>query len=238
LQQSQPQQASTPQTRFDDPEWIYYNFRNFTSKFYLDFVIDKNNENVIKKLCEIAAGQTNKKGLIVHGPVGTGKTLLLLIFADFRKKVFPKTRKRGGRYLGEELRRDYYKFFTPNRMLSEFVKNGHDFLNEIHGDILMLDDMGEQATIQHFGNVVNVLAGLIMGRYDQIKLNNSLEFYGTTNLTSKQLSDIIGVRAFSRLIEMCDWNDGVLVGKDRRFTDKIVRNWPKFSYQFEFEDNY
>lgn len=216
----------------DEPELMTRMFRIYADIFYPDFVLDKTNLAAVEYLAKIAARKAEKRGIILHGPVGTGKTLLILLWTEFRQKIMTTTRD--GRiwvmdhYKPGKVNAQFYSF-TSGELIKIFIEKGEDrfsFLEKKFGDILILDDIGVKTEGNYFGAKTNVLAEIIYNRYNQFKQDPEMEIYATTNLLSKELTEVIGERAFSRLVEMAEWNKGNISGNDRRLGNSLVKVWP------------
>ena len=223
----------------DNPDLMMRLFKIYIEHFYPDFVLNNTNMRAAEYMAMIAAGKAKKRGLILHGPVGTGKTLLILLWTEFRQNVLTPTRPgkgydyRTGNLKTKEVDATFH-LFTNSRLVRIFTERGEGrfmFLEQRHGDILILDDIGMNTEGNYFGAKTNVLAEIIYNRYDQFKHDSEMEIYATTNLTSKQLTEIIGERAFSRSVEMAEWNAGSITGNDRRRTDNPVKIWPSPKYE-------
>jgi DNA replication protein DnaC len=76
------------------------------------------------------------------------------------------------------------------------------------------DDLGTEETKSHFGNKINVMAEIILNRYDN-KTAMGWEFtHVTTNLSADEIEQYYGSRVRSRFREM--FNAITLNGNDRR----------------------
>ncbi len=142
----------------DNTEAISRLFREYTAQFYPDFVIDQTNIGVIEYMANIAAKKSEKRGIVLHGPVGSGKTMLLLLWAEFRQKVMNAQK--------------YVVFFTPTKLAGTFIKNGYEMFEKNFGQTLILDDIGINCEGNYFGTKTNVLAELIYSRYNSFKKKN------------------------------------------------------------------
>ncbi|SNB23898.1 conserved hypothetical protein [Flavobacterium psychrophilum] len=76
------------------------------------------------------------------------------------------------------------------------------------------DDLGTEKQIKHFGNDCNVMAEILISRYEQFIENNSVTHI-TTNLSASELENYYGNRVRSRLRNMFN-----LIAFDRETKDK------------------
>lgn len=150
-----------------------------------------------------------RKGVMLAGNVGTGKTLLMRVFSRNKRQcfeIFP-CRKPTDEYSedGMEMLPQYSK---PIRsMLGTYEY----FLQRELG--VCFDDLGtESIPARYYGKDVNVMEQIILNRYDR-KIPLHLTHF-TTNLTWKQIENTYGTRAASRLTEMTNLIE--LTGNDRR----------------------
>lgn len=153
-------------------------------------------------------GRSLKKGIMLLGPLGCGKTTTMKAFAVNCYNSFAVTscRKVSDNYikLGPETVYDY----------SELVPA---FGPENFGQILIgrcFDDLGTETTKKHFGNELNVMAEIILNRYDNPALKNKTHF--TANLTTDQIGEMYGERVKSRLREICNLIEFSPDSQDRR----------------------
>lgn len=190
-------------------------FLNFCRIYFPEFVIDDSNKTVINYLLHMSIYNTAKPGIIIRGNVGSGKTILVLIYIHFIQRVFHN--------------KNTCRFYNPVNITSDYMIKGFEIFNRDNGNILVIDDMGINTESTHYGNKVNVIENVIYTRYDQFKLNPELQIICTTNLTYKDMTDLYGERVMSRLNEMAEWNDGILIGDDRR-KKKALKIWPQNNY--------
>lgn len=203
-------------------------FKGFCMLMFPRFEVNENNIDAIKALAEITTGKKEKKGLVLRGGIGVGKTTLIKIWIKFRQMVIAWKRE-------NELSREYFSTEKPNvvildptKLISKFAKEGYSFFEDVTiGNILLIDDLAAVDPISYFGNVVNVMDKLICSIYDKSKLKPDFELYATTDVTSTQLAEIIGQRAASRLAEMAYWKEGLIKGTDLRISnDNPKLLWP------------
>lgn len=144
------------------------------------------------------------KGIMLSGPVGCGKTTLLKLMQliTVPEKKF---------------------MFTPCREISfEFIQDGYEVIHRYTKGIpgrytrrhLGLDDLGTEKTLKYFGNEANVMAEILLSRYDMYT-QNGFTTHITTNLSATELEDAYGNRVRSRLRSMCN-----LIAFDKETADK------------------
>lgn len=76
------------------------------------------------------------------------------------------------------------------------------------------EDLGAEQQIKHFGNDCNVMAEILISRYEQFVENNSVTHI-TTNLSASELENAYGYRVRSRLRQIFN-----LIAFDRETKDK------------------
>ena len=212
-----------------DEETTIHLFKFYVKIRYPEFEIDDSNIGIIELLAKISARKCSKRGLIIRGTVGVGKTTLLRYWLDFRSKVLANGSNSKVIESGKKEKEFKMLIYDPTSLIARFMKKGHSiFFDE--GQICFVDDMGLATTVNHFGTITNILEELIYSQYVKFKEDPAFEFYGTTNLASGNLQNIIGERAMSRLLEMASWNEGLLQGGDRRKTASQSNEWPKLAY--------
>lgn len=126
-----------------------------------------------------------KKGILLIGPIGCGKTSLMKVF--------------------NHLTHEHKKYIVrPTREISaEFIQVGFQVIPK-YGKIhraYCFDDLGVEQTTKHFGNECNVIGEILLSRYELLKTANRIT-HATTNLNANELEKIYGNRVRSRLREM------------------------------------
>ncbi len=82
-------------------------------------------------------------------------------------------------------------FIKPCRNIAfEFEKEG-------------FDDLGTEQILTHYGKECNVMAEIILSRYENFTRHHRLTHF-TTNLSADEIEDLYGSRVRSRLREMCN----------------------------------
>lgn len=145
----------------------------------------------------------SKKGLVFVGNAGTGKTVSCELITACLYDLKEKTGIHGNFFNSETIEQGYVS--SKNKL--EYMKQFYDM------ETLIIDDIGREKTIHDYGNKSEVLTDVITIRYDLFK-TKGYQMVMSTNLSTKELTDRYGGRAFSRLMEMC-----ILIGaqgKDKR----------------------
>lgn len=177
------------------------------------FVMDKYAEEFLYSLClyfcndprfESEKRGSLKKGLLISGNVGTGKTSMVRLFTANIKSPF--------RAVSCQSIVDLYQQGGLDE-LSRYIMPAGSVNNWNSG--YLFDDLGaEDFPVKHMGNSRNIMAWIIGKRYDNVRNIPFERTIITTNLQPGQISEFYGERIRSRLREMC--NNLVLGGGDRR----------------------
>lgn len=195
-------------------------FQKFIENRYPNYQIDPYNEGEIEAL-NLWANRSSEfekkypkfslqKGWILTGNVGTGKTDLIKMFQN---------------YLGRYLKSNYkFSLHVAWKLAADFTKEGytvisdHEKGNRYYDELCLVDARNPypiRETVTNYGNKLLIGEEIIMSRYNSLKDYGYLTHF-STNATTKQLLDIYGERAYSRLTEMCNFM--LLTGPDRRGT--------------------
>jgi DNA replication protein DnaC len=131
------------------------------------------------------------KGILLSGPIGCGKTSIMHLIRPFASPLFD------------------YKIKTCRELSFEFAKSGFDAINKYslkqnHQSRLSgycFDDLGAEQQIKHFGNDCNVMAEVLISRYEQYVENHSITHL-TSNLSASEIEMLYGNRLRSRMRNM------------------------------------
>jgi DNA replication protein DnaC len=136
-------------------------------------------------------GLNLNKGILLTGPIGCGKTSLMNLM-----KYLTTTE---------------YKFYVkPCRDISfEFIQDGYQIIHKYSiGKLYQseprtycFDDLGTENNLKYFGNECNVMAEILLSRYD-LFISKKLKTHITTNLSATEIETHYGNRVRSRLREM------------------------------------
>jgi ATPases of the AAA+ class len=129
-----------------------------------------------------------RKGILLSGPVGCGKTSLMNIL----------------RYLQPQF------LIKPCRDIGfEFIQDGYNIIHKYSRQSInkdgspktyCFDDLGTENNLKYYGNECNVMAEILLSRYDLFTSRHMLTHL-TTNLNSPEIEEIYGTRIRSRLRE-------------------------------------
>lgn len=166
------------------------------------YVVDAENQPVIEELIHYFAqtGQGNlnpRKGILLAGNVGSGKTLLLETFNTLVRRTQPYY-KTTARQVAKEYAADGLTALV--RFLKQFRKTPQGLVPVD----FFFDDLGAEDNKKHYGNEANVMAEVIYDRYE-LFTRYATRTHFTTNLTTEELEDKYGTRAYSRLCQMCNF---------------------------------
>lgn len=190
--------------------------RKYGTEICDHFIIDSNNNQVIDSLIRYFHGDPSltlpggihgnlKKGILLIGKPGTGKTLLMQLFSTYvtyDQMFFLADRKKCPLT---------FPVVRCERIVSKYASYGPDeFEPFMRGRIVCFDDLGqEQKEAVHFGTRVNTMQAILEERYTR-----SCITLATTNHTIQALGLMYGKRVESRLSEM--FNFIAMHGPDRR----------------------
>jgi energy-coupling factor transporter ATP-binding protein EcfA2 len=135
-----------------------------------------------------------KKGIMLTGPVGCGKTSLINLMRFF-------------------LPQEYRYAIKPCREIAHaYTENGYEVIQHYTRHsynpytqspvTYCFDDLGlEETLVQFYGNNCNAMSEILLSRYDQY-IHNEMKTHITTNLSAQEIQDIYGIRVRSRCREM------------------------------------
>lgn len=135
------------------------------------------------------------KGLLLTGPVGCGKTTLMMLFRHFLHKVH--------KYPVKSTRDISYEFLDHGFSIINKYSKAHfqHFQDQMVPRTLCLDDLGLESTIKHFGNETNTIAEILLNRYHLFTTRGMIT-HATTNLNPDELENLYGNRVRSRMRQM------------------------------------
>lgn len=189
--------------------------KRFAEATFKSYLVPPGSAAALEACQEPARG--GAKGVLLHGPVGLGKTHLFVataLSAGEREVETNSLSLYGDSF--EVGKRPYRVAYWPilelvDEMRSEMGHGSREIVRECcEVDLLLLDDMGEERVTDF---VVENLAHIFNSRYSEM-----LPIGISTNLTLKDLKAKYGDRAFSRWWETCEVVE--MRGKDYRTLKK------------------
>ncbi|NCT10894.1 MAG: ATPase [Flavobacteriia bacterium] len=181
-----------------------------------NFKIPESDHYIIYKLIayflkdEQACFQLNidlEKGILLTGPIGCGKTSLM----NLMKHLTPPEQKFS---------------IKPCRDISfEFIQEGYEIIHKYSKEFrtnpsqpvilrYCFDDLGTENNLKYFGNECNVMAEILLSRYD-LFISKKIPTHITTNLSASEIETTYGNRVRSRLRQMVN-----LIAYDKSTPDK------------------
>ena len=133
------------------------------------------------------------KGILLSGPIGTGKTTLMNLMRLFEPAQ--------SRFIMKSCRDVSF----------EFIKEGYETIHKFSRQSFQpqshnpktycFDDLGIENNLKYFGNECNVMAEVLLSRYD-LFVSRKLITHLTTNLSASEIETAYGNRVRSRMREM------------------------------------
>ena len=144
------------------------------------------------------------KGILLSGPVGSGKTTLMTLM----------------KYVTQKENKFYLK--TCRDISFEFIKEGYEIIHRYsRGSYSQseyknycFDDLGVENNLKYYGNECNVMAEIILSRYD-LFISRKVKTHITTNLSASEIETMYGNRVRSRFRAMLN-----LIAFDKTTQDK------------------
>lgn len=146
-----------------------------------------------------------RKGILLSGPVGCGKTSLMNILRLFQKAEERLILK------------------TCRDVSFEFIQDGYSTIHKyskqsFKNDVpraYCFDDLGTENNLKYFGNECNIMAEILLSRYEFF-ISRQMLTHLTTNLNSSEIEEIYGTRIRSRLREQFNLIAFNETSKDKR----------------------
>jgi len=181
--------------------WLITTLERYGKKdFGAQFVIRQQDHAIIRKLLvyfladEVQAaglGMDLGKGILLTGPVGAGKTCLMSLM-----RLVPGPERS-------------FTLRSAREVSFEFIQDGYEVIhrystlsyNSGGPRAYCFDDLGAEQALKYYGNTCNVLAEVILSRYDHY-MSADMITHLTTNLSATEIETLYGPRVRSRMREM------------------------------------
>ena len=105
----------------------------------------------------------------------------------------------------------------------EFIQDGYEVISKYsrqsfrynHPKTYCFDDLGTENSLKYYGNDCNIMAEILLSRYD-LFISQKLITHLTTNLNSSEIEQMYGSRVRSRMREMFNLVSFSNKSKDKR----------------------
>lgn len=178
------------------------------------FKIDAADYEVIFKLLLYVIGDQKNaakyninlnKGILLSGPIGCGKTCLMTLIRYFQ----PPTRR--------------FVVKSCRNISFEFIRDGYEVIhkysqNSFHNrepKTYCFDDLGSENNLKYYGSDCNIMAEILLSRYD-LRVSRKLITHLTTNLSASEIEIAYGNRVRSRMREMFNLINFTKESQDKR----------------------
>jgi DNA replication protein DnaC len=170
--------------------------------------------NIQKLICyflkdEVMAVNFNldlSKGILLSGPVGCGKTTVMTLMRNAAKQ--------NNNFIMKTCRDISFEFIKEGYQTIQKYSNANNSFSEYRN--YCFDDLGVETNLKYYGNECNVMAEIILSRYD-IFISKQVITHITSNLSATEIETAYGNRVRSRLREMLN-----LIAFDDKSIDKRV----------------
>lgn len=190
-------------------------YTNRKDQYGNPFILDSYSEPVFDKLAKYFTKSKDSelnpdKGIMLAGPVGCGKTEMMDFFKYNFYDSFIVVSCRDLTYSYSKLGDEAIKRYNG---LIPFVDVHLSYGQNKVG--VCFDDMGTEDDRKNYGNESNVMADVMLNRYDN-KRNLIRKTHVTTNLTTDEMESRYGSRVRSRMREMFNLVVFDPIASDRR----------------------
>lgn len=169
-------------------------------KLHPDLIINEENQAIIMQLAYYFSQDPRmsefdidpNKGIILAGPTGCGKTTLMKLYQNNMHQSYSVV---SCRKVGYDFAEKGFKAIEAYSANYKTLEN--PFGHKEYG--MCFDDLGTDEERRRYGDKVNAMEEILLGRYDNVPFRFT---HITTNLTVEQMGDIYGPRVRSRMSEM------------------------------------
>lgn len=150
-------------------------------------------------------GLNLNKGILLTGPVGCGKTSLMNLMRLYQPI------------------KDRFIIKSCRDISFEFIKEGYDAIpkysvlsfKNFEPVVYCFDDLGAENNLKFYGNECNVMAEILLSRYEQF-VSRQLLTHVTTNLSASEIEKEYSKRVRSRMREIFNLISFRSEAKDKR----------------------
>lgn len=135
-------------------------------------------------------GVNFNKGILLSGPIGCGKTSLMLLLRHFMPQQ--------NQFIVKSCRDISFEFIKEGYITIQ--KYSHASFKNHEPIVYCFDDLGTENNLKFYGNECNIMAEILLSRYD-LFVNRKLITHLTTNLSASEIEVSYGNRLRSRLRE-------------------------------------
>jgi AAA+ superfamily predicted ATPase len=201
---STPQQTKILVSPYDYDKVFEFLIKKGKQDYGQNFAILKNDKPIIIKLIayflkdEFMCNEFQialNKGILLSGPIGCGKTTLMHLMKYFNNQNQSLFIVKSCRDISFEFIKDGYDVVHRYTRQS-FHKNGSVEIPKHY----CFDDLGTENNLKYYGNECNILAEILLSRYD-LFVTRKLITHLTTNLSATEIENIYGNRIRSRMRE-------------------------------------
>ena len=136
-------------------------------------------------------GISLKKGILLTGPVGCGKTTLINLLRLFQPG--------DNRYIMKSCRDISFEFIQEGYAV--ILKYSRHSYNKEIPKMYCFDDLGTENNLKYYGNECNVMSEILSSRYD-LFVSRQMITHITTKLNSSEIESLYVIRVRSRMREM------------------------------------
>ena len=178
--------------------------KEYLRRYEVPFIWDEYSRPVLEALClyftqdqrfeELKEGYSLKKGLLLQGPVGCGKSSIMRIFGNNQKQSYqyaecPAMIREFSKTAYENYAKYTYPTLNPHPSQQHW---GHAYLG------WCFDDLGFETIGKHYGKTSNFMMEIIQGIESNLEVMAGMTHF-TTNLTADEIELYYGNRIRSRM---------------------------------------